>query len=110
MNKITTILILAIYLHIASCCHEAEYQPSTCMLEKIETFKSDAAAKAVYSYVLDNEVYFWFNTDATFYDGAEYIYGNDCNQACYFCGECSPPECTQDFPYDKSKWEIVWKP
>jgi hypothetical protein len=110
MNKITTILILAIYLHLSSCCHEAENQPSTCILEKIEAFKSDPTAKAVYSYILDNEVYFWFNTDATYLDGSEYIYGNDCAQACYFCGECSPPDCTQDFPYDKSKWEVVWKP
>jgi hypothetical protein len=109
-NKSIIILLFAALIAINACTHEPENTIPICMTEKINTFKSDATAKAVLSIEVKGETFYWFNTDATYYDGIEYIYGNDCNQACFFCGECASPECIQDFPYEKDQWEIVWKP
>ncbi len=110
MNKTFLIIVLAAFMTIYACNHESGNRLSFCISEKIESFKSTAEAKAVLSIEVKGETYYWFNTDATYYDGVEYIFDNACNQACYFCGECASPACNEDFPYDKLKWEVVWKP
>jgi hypothetical protein len=104
-------IILFATLAMLSCEHNVENNSVTseCIVDKIQIFKSNLEAKAVLSYKLDGKVYYWFNTDATHYDGVEYIYGEDCMEACYFCGECAYPPCNEKFPYDKSNWEIVWQ-
>jgi hypothetical protein len=110
MNKYFATLICIVLISISACCHQTKNETSACMLEKINAFKSNGSAKAVLSIEVKGETYFWLNDDATYFDGSEYIYDNACNNVCYFCGECAFPECVKDFPYDKTKWEVVWKP
>ncbi len=104
------LVILVQLLWIVSCQKNSiDTSISDCINDKIEAFKNDETAKAVYSITRNEKQYYWMNTDATYFDGVEYIFGNDCENACQFCGECALPDCTKDFPYDKSKWTLVWK-
>lgn len=106
MNKI---LIIVIFTILISCTKNAD-DISECMEAKIESFKSDKEARAVYKISFNDEFHYWFHTGAIEYDGAEYIYDSNCKEACYYCGFCIPKECIKSYPeYRSEKWELVWK-
>lgn len=109
MNKIFIFFIACLF--VASCGkHECTNYPcSVCINEKIEQFKASEDSKSILTMYVDNEIYYWFNTDAVFFDGTEEIFNEACEQVCIFCGECIPPPCNEKFPYDKTKWQVYWQ-
>lgn len=77
--------------------------------EEFEAFKQNPAAKAIYQLQQGDNFFFWLNTDAVSYDGTEDILDKTCSKYCFFCGECEPPKCSANLPYDKEKWTLIWK-
>lgn len=80
---------------------------STCLDEKIESFKAATEAVSLKTTSVAGETHYWFNTNATHWDGVEYILNESCDTVCYFCGECFGPECMVD--YLNADWKTIWE-
>ena len=105
MKLFATIVSLAF---LSACCEKEDLTTSLCILEKIEAFKLEGLG--VYSYEINGKNNYWFHTGAMHYDGSEYIYNENCEVTCYYCGECAPPGCLGSFPpYLSDQWTLVWK-
>lgn len=104
MQKI--VLLCFNILIFAACKKECEnFEP--CLEAKIEAFKVSPMAVSLKSIQLDDATYVWFNTNATHWDGIEYILSETCDTVCYFCGECEGPDCADD--YWNADWETFWE-
>ncbi len=77
-----------------------------CIQVMMEAFKKTSDAKTVRRIQMEQEYHYWFNTDARFVDGPEYILNSKCDTVCIF-GRLWPPQtCLQN--YDDSKWVVIW--
>jgi len=90
-----------------ACCKSEGNNLSACLDSKLETFKAEPDAVAIKTQTINGEKHYWLNNNATFYDGVEYILGENCDTVCFICGECLPPSCNED--YDSNNWEIYWE-
>jgi len=55
---------------------------------------------------ISGQRHYWLNTGAMNYDGSEDIVNEYCETVCFFCGECYPPSCLQDYI---GPWVTIWK-
>ena len=78
---------------------------STCLENKLETYKASEDAKTIKTQTINNQTYYWLNTDARTYDGVEFILGENCDTACAFGGFIHQP-CVD--LYDWDNWETIW--
>jgi len=78
-----------------------------CIKEIVNNPAKNNDLKTIRLQVQGTEHYYWLNTDATAFDGVEYIINNRCDTVCYFCGECIYPDCLEQFK-DKD-WEVIWR-
>lgn len=102
------IIILCLATFTVISCNKFDGLPE-CIQSKIEESK-DKDLRAVKKFVIGAEDMYFFNTGATEYDGAEFIYNSSCDTVCLFCGFCGIKECLTQFPeYNSEEWEIVWK-
>ena len=97
---------------LLSACNKADDpcgKPDfSCINEKIEAFKKTEGALAVYRYQVDSEYHYWFHDGAVAWDGAEYIYNTDCEEVCFFCGECLQGACAEKYPVNQDDWTLIW--
>ena len=97
---------------LLSACNKADDpcgKPDfSCINEKIEAFKKTEGALAVYRYQVDCEYHYWFHDGAVAWDGAEYIYNTDCEEVCFFCGECLQGACAEKYPVNQDDWTLIW--
>ncbi len=81
----------------------------SCINDKIEAFKKTEGALAVYRYQVDCDYHYWFRDGSLAWDGAEYVYNTECEEVCYFCGECVQGACAEKYPVNTEDWTLVWK-
>jgi hypothetical protein len=106
------LIVFLILASIFACSKDSNSIPD-CIQAKIDEMLplSSVQLKAVYKTKIDGEYHYWFNTGAVTWDGAEYIYSENCENQCSYCGFCIKDECIDKYPeYGSEKWEIVWKP
>jgi hypothetical protein len=101
-NVFTPMAIL--FLLLPSCSKDSELPD--CIEKLTDDPDQTELIEKVRSQTLNGEVYYWLNTGAVAYDGAEYIVNNSCDTICYFCGFCLPPDCGVS-PQDD--WETIWE-
>jgi hypothetical protein len=84
-----------------------------CIQNKIDEILplSSIQLLGVYKYKIDGQYHYWFHTDMFVSDFKEYIYNEDCEEMCGYCGACIKPKCIDVYPdYGSSEWEVAWKP
>lgn len=95
-----------------SACNKAEdpcgKPDSSCIDEKIEAFKKTEGALAVYRYQVDGDYHYWFHDGAVAWDGVEHVYNTDCEEVCFFCGECLQSACADKYPANQADWTLIW--
>lgn len=102
------LLIICFAVLAASCCKkDNDSAISPCLDEKLKAFKQQTAAVTIKTQLVGDEKHYWLNTNATSYDGVEYILGENCDTVCYFCGECDYPACNDN--YDPNNWVVIWQ-
>ncbi len=80
---------------------------STCLEDKLETYKASPNAKTIKTQNVDCKTHYWLNTDARFHDGLEYILIENCDTACVFGGFSLPRPC--EGVYDWDNWKTIWE-
>ncbi len=104
LNKYLFLLLLLFSVCQSNDCTN-DHLPE-CILNMINDPNPLVTIKTIRIQNLDKVIHYWINTDATHYDGTEQIIDKDCNQVCYFCGECSPPKCLNLY---SDEWKIIWR-
>jgi hypothetical protein len=77
-----------------------------CINEILQNASKSKDIKTIKVQSVKEECHYWLNTGAMNYDLVEYIVDSKCDTVCFYCGECEPPECSDDHPFDK--WETIW--
>lgn len=109
------LLWISLAILATSCCKKSDDDgtispclgASPCLEAKLESFKTQPDAAAIKTQIVGGETHYWLNTNATWYDGVEYILGECCDTVCFFCGQCQIPACNDD--YINSNWETIWE-
>jgi hypothetical protein len=78
-----------------------------CIDGKIELFKNSSNAVSVQRMKQNDEFHYWFNTDARFFDGPEYILNGKCDTVCSY-GRIFPSQTCLNY-YENGTWEVIWK-
>lgn len=102
-------LLIMFSFVLNSCCKDENCESTKlpdCIRQKIEVVGDAPPLISVKIQRVDGECHYWLNTDARHYDGVEFIVDSKCDTVCFYCGECLPPECGEDHPFDK--WETIW--
>jgi hypothetical protein len=101
------LLIVFFVLFGVSCTSNYKEDIPDCIQEIIDNDISPVPIKTIQVQKIKGELHYWLNTDASHWDGGEFIVNNICDTVCVICGECFLPECYDD--YDFSAWEIIWE-
>ena len=107
MKHIILLLILAFFF--ASCCKKDDNSINEipqCIKDNYQL--SSNSELVVKQWEKDGTVFYFFNTGAVAYDGAESIFNASCENVCGYCGFCIEKDCINDFPeYNSSDWVKV---
>ena len=102
-------IIFLLILTISACCDKddsTQKEIPQCIKNSYDV--SSASNLIVKQWEKNGEVYYFFNTGAVTWDGAEKIYNSKCEEVCYYCGFCEKTDCIDDFPaYNSSDWVKV---
>lgn len=102
--------IIVCVILLASCSESNDNGDSnipSCIQEILDDPVLSSDLKTIRVQENNDELQYWLNTDATFFDGVEFIVNSQCETVCSFCGECFPPLCASD--YDFESWITIWE-
>lgn len=77
-----------------------------CIQNIINDSNSTNQLKTVRVQEVNKELHYWLNTDYAHFDGVEYIVNSKCDTICGVCGECLPPDCSENY---NENWVIIWE-
>ena len=106
MKKLTFVLIIFTFLSCDKKNGNLNSELPECIKNIISNNQVFIPLKTVQIQEVDGEFHYWLNTDARHFDGLESIVNNNCDTICYYCGECSFPNCINRYNED---WQIIWE-
>lgn len=107
MKVFLSILVCVFIVYSCKDDNDAQFDCLPACIQNLIESPTGPTIKAIKIQKINNTTHFWINTDARHHDGTEDIVDQDCNRLCFFCGECEPPKCLDD--YNMNDWKTVWE-